>query len=199
MKIAAIKGVVYGTIHATINATLRRPMAVADVIMLRTSRGIRYVTSMDTVWHTNATVRNGPATTPASFVSRRMNRMWRMSSFVGDPCAVTAPGLRRDTQRRMMGRDRGQACARRDAAARHPHDHHEGGMGDGIADVVQARPELTRDSEFDGEYAVEVIHDVVVEHQRNQIVSPAVEHEYANRQHPENRDEVGRAPCANDL
>ena len=28
--------------------------------------------------------------------------MWRMSSFVGDPCWVIAPGLRRDTQRTMI-------------------------------------------------------------------------------------------------
>ena len=83
MNEAATKGAVYGTSHATINATLRRPMAVADLVMLRTSRGIRYVTSMDAEWHTNATVRNGAAATPASFVNRRMNRMWRMSSFVG--------------------------------------------------------------------------------------------------------------------
>ena len=66
MNAAAIRGVVDGTNHATINTTLSRPMAAADVVMLRMSRGIRYVTSMDTVWSTNATVKYGVADTPAS-------------------------------------------------------------------------------------------------------------------------------------
>ena len=77
-------------------------MAVADVVIRRMSHGIRYGTSIDAVWNRHTTVKNGAAATPASVVNRRMNRMWRMSSFVGDPCWVIAPGLRRDTQRTMI-------------------------------------------------------------------------------------------------
>ena len=197
MNAAAITGVVDGTSQATSNATFRRPMAVADVVRLRRSHGIRYGTSIDTVWNTHATVTNGAAATPASVVNSRMNRMWRMSSFVGDPRWVTAPGLRRETQRTMIAVTAARLAAAEMPPPGHPDDQHESGMGDGIADVVQARTEVTRDPELDGEYAVEVIHDVVVEHQRNQILSAAVEHEQANREHAENRDKVGGMSARN--
>ena len=67
MNAAATRGVAYGTSQATSNATFRRPMAVADVVMLRMSHAIRYVTSIDTVWNRHATVKNGAAAlaTPA--------------------------------------------------------------------------------------------------------------------------------------
>ena len=192
MNAAAIRGVVYGTSHATINATLTRPMVVADVVMLRMSHGIRYVTSMDTVWNTNAAVRYGAAATPARVVNRRINRMWRMNSFVGDPCWVTGPGLRRETQRRMIA-----VTAARLAAAEMPPP----GIPTTITKAAWAMasqtlsrraPKSLLTPSLTASNAVEVVHEVVVEHQRNQRVSTAVEHEQANREHSENRDEVGR-------
>ena len=118
--------------------------------------------------------------------------MWRMNSFVGDPCWVTGPGLRRETQRRMIA-----VTAARLAAAEMPPP----GIPTTITKAAWAMasqtlsrraPKSLLTPSLTASNAVEVVHEVVVEHQRNQRVSTAVEHEQANREHSENRDEVGR-------
>ena len=78
----ALIGVTVGISHAANNAAFTRPSIAADLALSMIGWGSLYGSSIDTACIRNTAVKTYSRLKSNCPANRRVNRMWRMSSFV---------------------------------------------------------------------------------------------------------------------
>lgn len=68
----------------------------------------------------------------------------------------------------------------------HPNRHNKYSMTDPVAEIVQYSAESTFDIHFNGQYPVQVVHDVVVNYQGKKVLIAVFKKKDAEREDPKN-------------